>query len=939
MVRNSTISPKKLRIYNSGHLIYVFRHSFSRRNFLGGLSSSDSHISRRKHEQSAVLLPVTPTGHKVFDEMPNRENRTVETSFMFLRDVLRSSMMSTEAETPRSIHCFALKSGFLQDLPSSSKLLTLYSKVGDLVSSLGLFGELKVKDVIVWNSMITSLNQNGRSMAAVGLFVEMIKKGTEFDSTTLLLAASALSSLNLSNKCPLVHCLAIEAGLVSDPSLCNALMNLYAKDEDLSSAECVFADMVHRDIVSWNTIVTKCLANGHPWKSLNYFKSMTRSGQEADNVTFSCVISACASLKELPLGESFHGVVIKSGYIPEAHVSVANSLVSMYSKCGGTDAAETVFEQILCKDVISWNAILNGFATNRMFQESFGIFKEMQLVDRIQPDIATMVTVTSICGDICLPREGRAIHGYMVRRELQSRALEVINSLIDMYGRCGLTRQAELLFKITTDRDLVSWNSMLSAFVQNRFTQEAKNLFKEVLSEYSCSKFSLSTVLAILPSCESSDSLIFGKLVHCWQLKLGFGDNILSANSVINMYISCRDLISAFLLLETISESRDLASWNSVIYGCASNGHHSESLRAFQAMSREGIVSHDMITLLGTISACGNLGLVLQGRCFHGLAIKTLRESETQLQNTLITMYGRCKDIDSAVKVFGLISDPNLCSWNCVISTLSQNKAGQEAIQLFRKLELEPNEITFVGLLSASTQLGYAGYGMQTHCHLIRRGYQANPFLCAALVDMYSSCGMLETGMKVFRKSGEKSIAAWNSVISAYGFHGMGEKAMEIFKEMRTRMEPNKSTFISLLSACSHSGFIDEGLRYYNQMEDEFGVKPVSEHRVCVVDMLGRAGKLREAYEFIKGIGERQEAGVWGALLSACNYHADTKLGKEVAEVLFEMEPDNASYYISLSNTYVGLGDWEEAVRLRKMVEDKALKKVPGYSVINLSVS
>ncbi|XP_023634014.1 pentatricopeptide repeat-containing protein At4g19220, mitochondrial [Capsella rubella] len=944
MVRISTISPEYLRIYYSGYVTYSLTHTVHRRNYFSGYCFSDFHISKRKHERhfaSSVLSPVTSSDCKLFDEMPKRENRTVDSRFSVLRDVLRFCMMRIETETPRSVHCFALKCGFLLDLPVSSQLLTLYGRTGELVSALGLFGESKVKDVIVWNSLITALNQNGRYMSAVGMFVEMIQKGTEFDSTTLLLAASALSSLHLWNKCPMVHCLAIETGLVSDSSLCNALLNLYAKGEDLNSAECIFEHMEHRDIVSWNTIVTKCLANGHPRKSLKYFKLMSGLGKEADNVTFSGVISACGSLEDLSLGESFHGLVIKSGYIPEAHVSVANSIISMYSKCGDTEAAETVFEELLCKDVISWNSILSGFSANGMFQEAFGILKEMQSVDKIQPDIATMVTITSICGDLCFSRVGRAIHGYTVRREMQSRALEVINSVIDMYGKCGLTSQAKLLFKTTKIRDLVSCNSMISAFAQNGFAQEAKNLFKEVVSEYSCSKFSLSTVLAILTSCDSSDSLIFGKSVHCWLQKLGFGDNILSANSVINMYISCRDLTSAFLLLETISDTRDLTSWNSVIYGCASSGHHLEALTAFQAMSLEGKISHDLITLLGTISASGNLGLILQGKCFHGLAIKSLREPNGQLKNTLITMYGRCKDIESAMKVFGLIADPNLCSWNCVISALSQNKAGREVFQLFRHFKLEPNEITFVGLLSAATQLGSTRYGMQAHCHLIRRGFQANPFVSAALVDMYSSCGMLETSMKVFRNSGVKSISAWNSVISAYGFHGMGKKAMELFKELSSSnsgMEPNKSTFISLLTACSHSGFIDKGLRYYNQMEEKFGVKPVTEHRVCIVDMLGRAGKLKEAYEFITRIGEPQKAGVWGALLSACNYHGDTKLGKEVAEVLFEMEPDNASYYISLSNTYVGLGGWEEAVRLRKIVEDKALKKLPGYSVIDVSV-
>ncbi|EFH39022.1 hypothetical protein ARALYDRAFT_920291 [Arabidopsis lyrata subsp. lyrata] len=145
---------------------------------------------------------------------------------------------------------------------------------------------------------------------------------------------------------------------------------------------------------------------------------MTGSGQEADSVTFSCVISACSSLEKLPLGEPLHGLVIKSGYSPEAEVSVANSIISMYSKCED--------------DVISWNAILNGFAANGMFEEAFGVLKEMQSVDKIQPDIATVVSITSICGDFCLSREGRAVHGYTVRWEMQSRALEVINSVIDM---------------------------------------------------------------------------------------------------------------------------------------------------------------------------------------------------------------------------------------------------------------------------------------------------------------------------------------------------------------------------------------------------------------------------------------------------------------------------------------------------------------------------
>lgn len=269
-----------------------------------------------------------------------------------------------------------------------------------------------------------------------------------------------------------------------------------------------------------------------------------------------------------------------------------------------------------------------------------------------------------------------------------------------------------------------------------------------------------------------------------------------------------------------------------------------------------------------------------------------------------------------------------------MISALSQNKDADEALELFHCLDFEPNEITTATILSACARLGLTRCGKEIHGCVYRFQFHTNTFVTTALVDMYSNCGRFETAVKVFQHSPEKSAAAWNSMISAYGFHSKGQDAIKVFNKMiKSGTSPTRTTFVSLLSACSHVGLVHEGLWYYDRMVDEYGVQPVIEHHVCMVDLLGRAGRLNDAYNFIKQTPSHAEPGLWGALLSACNYHGNVEMGREVANILFGLEPENAGYYISLSNLYVAAGRWSDAVELREIIQDKRLKKPVGYTL------
>ncbi|KAK3227558.1 hypothetical protein Dsin_007420 [Dipteronia sinensis] len=707
--------------------------SFNALNILKNLISPTNSYSlfSKIHSLRAFNMSQFSTFIQPFDKMPQRSLLSQNIHIQFVLDLLKFSNLRPDIITVVNVHCFTLKVGFLANLPTSTSLLTAYSRTGDFGSSWDLFNETCNKDVIFWNAMITASVENNCFSMAMHFLVEMIEEGIGFDSTTLLIVVSALSLLNFLKQGGVIHGLSIKAGMLSYSNLCNALMDMYAKCGDLNSSQCMFAGMDCRDIVSWNTIVSGCLHNGHPEKSLLFFREMICcSGKQVrpDNVSLSCAISAC--LAELSFGQVIHGLGIKLGYMDSSFISVANSLISLYSQCGDIQVAESVFCGMTCKDIISWNAMIDGFASNGKILEAFDLLHEMQLTGSVQADTATVVSVIPLCAELMLLREGRSIHGYAVRR-LMGYDILVTNSLMDFYSKCNNLTEAKLLFNTIPLKDLVSWNTMISGYSHNGHSKEAQTLFKEML--HFCSHFSLSTLLAILPSSDSPEFLKFGTQIHSWQLKLGFSKNILAVNSLMHMYINCGDLMASFSLLQNFFYIRDTSCWNTVIVACTHNGHLREALKTFNLMRQESNASHDSITLVNVISVCGILEQAFQGRSLHGLAVKSSMGCNTRVQNSLITMYSRCKDVESASLVFRLMSNHNLCSWNCMISAFSQNRAEMKALDLFRCLPFEHNEFTIVSILSACTQLGVIRHGKQIYGHLYRFGTSGKLFhICSA---------------------------------------------------------------------------------------------------------------------------------------------------------------------------------------------------------------
>ena len=307
---------------------------------------------------------------------------------------------------------------------------------------------------------------------------------------------------------------------------------------------------------------------------------------------------------------------------------------------------------------------------------------------------------------------------------------------------------------------------------------------------------------------------------------------------------------------------------------------------------------------------------------------------------TLIAGYSQCGFIDEAYDVFEVMPEKNSVSWNAMIASYVQNNRFHEAFALFHKMRAEKVELDrFVAttMLSACTGLGALEQGKWIHKYIEKTGIELNAKLATTIIDMYCKCGCLDKAFEVFSGLSEKGLSSWNCMIGGLAMHGKGEDAINLFKEMEKQMRiPDKITFVNILSACAHSGLVEEGRYYFHYMINVHGIEPTRQHYGCLVDLLARAGMLEEARKVIDEMPMNPDAGVLGALLGACKIHGNVEIGEQIGKRVIELEPENSGRYVILANIYANAGRWEEVANVRKLMNDRGVNKDPGSSMIEM---
>jgi pentatricopeptide repeat protein len=394
--------------------------------------------------------------------------------------------------------------------------------------------------------------------------------------------------------------------------------------------------------------------------------------------------------------------------------------------------------------------------------------------------------------------------------------------------------------------------------------------------------------------------------------------------------------------LESTSHTTLRTAFNSLISGCARHSLPVACFALFRRM-RAIAVRFDAVTLLALVPAAP-LSVVPQ---VHALAAQVGLATETSVANCLMSTYARGGAFGAALarRVFDEmpLASRDLVSWNAVLSAHAQNGLAVDALDLYRRMRspegsgVEPDAVTIVGVLSSAAHLGARGVGFDAEHYVVQRlpGFRTNVQLCNALINFHARCGSLPRAQQLFDEMPAKSIVSWTALITGHGMHGNGGVAVSLFERMVSEgIHPDNVAMVGVLSACSHAGLYDEGRMYFSTMESVYKLRPTLEHYTCIVDLLGRAGRLEEARELISSMPMPADGAVWGALLGACKIHKNVEIGEEAFARVVELEPRNVGYYVLMSNIYTDTGQLDCVARVRAVMRKRGLKKEPGCSYV-----
>nr|GLL36422.1 hypothetical protein DM860_006510 [Ipomoea trifida] len=329
-----------------------------------------------------------------------------------------------------------------------------------------------------------------------------------------------------------------------------------------------------------------------------------------------------------------------------------------------------------------------------------------------------------------------------------------------------------------------------------------------------------------------------------------------------------------------------------------------------------------------------------KGRRIHWQMIAVGFFPNEYLTIKLLILYAKSGDLDTAHIIFDRLKYKCLVSWNAMVAGYVQKGMEEVGLSLFYNLKqsgLNPDQYTFSSVFRACASLAILEQGRQAHAMMIKCQISRNIVVNSALMDMYLKCSSPYDGYLVFEKSLERNVITWTALISGLGQHGRVVEVLEFFNRMISEgFRPNTVTFLAVLSACSHGGFVDKGKEYFSSMSRDYGLQPSGKHYAAIVDLLGRAGRLEEAYEFVKNSPCKEHSVLWGALLGACKVHGNMDMVKIAARNYFELEPENAGKYVVLSNAYASFGMWNNVAEIRRVMKESGVKKEPGYSMIEV---
>ncbi|KAK7399814.1 hypothetical protein VNO78_11006 [Psophocarpus tetragonolobus] len=647
------------------------------------------------------------------------------------------------------------------------------------------------------------------------------------------------------------------------------------------------------------------------------------------------LLKSCEESGSLKQANCIHGHLLKSGFGDRESLVLMNHAVHAYSKCNDYNAACRLFNAMPQRNVFSWTVMIVASNEHGHYHNGLELFC-MMLEHGVLPDGFAFSALLQSCVGLNSVELGQMVHAHVVVTGFLMHTV-VGTSVLNMYAKLGESESSVKVFSTMPEVNIVSWNAMISGFTSNGLHLQAFDCFINMIEVgVTPNNFTLVSVskavgqLADIHKCHQ---------VHKYASNWGLDSNTLVGTALIDMYSKCGSMFDAQTLFDKKFTSCLVNTpWNAMITGYSQAGSHIEALELFTRMCQNDI-KPDIYTFCCVFNSIAALKCLKSLRETHGMTLKygfdALQISAT---NALADAYAKCDSLEAVENVFNRMEDKDIVSWTTMVTAYCQYSEWGKALTIFSQMRndgLVPNHFTLCSVITACGGLCLLEYGQQIHSLICKVGMDTETCIESALIDMYAKCGNLTGAKKIFKRISNPDIVSWTAIIFTYAQHGLVEDALQLFKKMeQSAAKINAVTLLCILFACSHGGMVEEGLKIFHKMEDAYGVVPKMEHYACVVDLLGRVGRLEEAMEFINKMPIEPNEMVWQTLLGACRIHGNAILGEVVAKKILSTQPQHSSTYVLLSNMYIESGLYEDGLSLRDTMKERGIRKESGYSWI-----
>ncbi|PWA32856.1 tetratricopeptide repeat (TPR)-like superfamily protein [Artemisia annua] len=821
----------------------------------------------------------------------------------------------------KSTHAQIIKHGITSsDKFLANNMINMYGKCGCLSYARHLFDEMPQRDLVTWNSILAAYGSGcevdgGNVEKGMSLFRVLLRLGG--GSLTKMTFAPVLkmclaSSCVWSSEC--VHGFARKIGLDSEVFVSGGLVNVYIKFGKVKEARLMFDEMEEwdRDVVLWNLMLKAYVKVGLREEAFRFLSDFHRSEVVCPDVgSLQCVLNGFAEDVDLETDykEQVQAYAIKLSLMDDESAKV-----------------------------ISWNKTMSRYYQSGDHSSAIKCLVDMKKSNVKHDDVTFIVSLANVVplGDLKL---GKLIHGMALKSGFDIK-VNVSNSLVNMYSKMNCLSTAKKVFFNMEETDIVSWNSIINSNVQSGLVEESVNLYIEMLRDGL--KPDHFTLASVLRACSSlSQGLHLTDQVHAHVVKNRLDSDTFVSTTLVDSY-SRRGRMEQAESVFLNKDAFDLGSWNAMIFGYINSGNSHKAWELYTKMHKSG-EKPDEITLATMAKACAFIVSLRLGKQIHCYAMKLGVDPDLYLSSSLVDMYIKCGDMGDAHQIFQAIPSPDDVAWTSMISGCVENGDEDRALVIYHKMRQSgvlPDEYTFATLIKACSCSTALEQGRQIHANAIKSNCVLDTYVNTSLIDFYAKCGNIEESFRLFKRTRVENIVLWNAMLVGLAQYGHGKEALDLFRDLESNsnMLPDRVTFIGVLSACSHSGLISEAYKYFDSMTNDYGIKPEIEHYSCLVDALGRGGRVKEAEKLITTMPFEASASMYRALLGACRLQGDMETGKRVATKLLELEPFDSSAYVLLSNIYAASNQWNKVADARTKMMSKNVKKDPGCSWINVKM-